>query len=371
MSAPERTTSGRRQAFGRGFHQRSPLVLVAAALLLALTLLGAELIARDGFVTRVSEGRFVRYRNDDSGNLGYQMALLKKSPPSGSVVYLLGGSATMESFLDAGSLSADVSIDARRPVTVISMAGHAETLGGSLTIVDNLPRTGGLIAVGLSPGRFTASPQDDSSLLVGYPYLVPSPPMRAALAGTSARLSPADVLFPGFVKYAVTYLEQRVRVRLTPFIDIGYSKHYTIDGPLYSVAQKLHWAQGDVTQDASLYAQNADYNFAVLKDLVLLARQRGFSVVFFDQPINPDIIGPTWHGLVPLYRKRAAALAAQLDVPYLRVGQVVHLQNSDFLDDYHLVVRGRLKWQPVLSRELAQNLPAGQSTSYPSVGAAP
>ncbi len=90
----------------------------------------------------------------------------------------------------------------------------------------------------------------------------------------------------------------------------------------------------------------------MLEELVALARERGFDVAFYDQPLNTHIIGPTWRGLVPAYRRRAEALAARLDVPYLRVGQLVRLDNEDFLDDYHLVVRGRLKWQPVLSEEL-------------------
>lgn len=371
MRLREAQASGAWRAFRRGFHQRNPLVLAAALVLLATTLLVIEGLVRDGWFLRVSEGRFVRFRNDDSGHLAYRMASLTASPPEGSVVYLLGGSATMESFLDERSLAEAVSKNAGERVKVISLAGHAETLGGSLTLVENLPRGDGLLAVGLSPARFTASPQDDADLVLGYPYLLRSPRLRAILEETPARLAPADTVSLGLIKYGATYLQERVRTRLVPLADVGYSKHYTIDGPLYSRAQKLEWARGDVERDADLYSQNAGYNFAVLEELVELARERGFDVVFFDQPINPDIIGPTWRGLIPAYRRRALALADRLDVPYLRVAQRVHLENGDFLDAYHLVVRGRLKWQPVLSKELALRLTTREAAASDRAPAAP
>ncbi len=38
------------------------------------------------------------------------------------------------------------------------------------------------------------------------------------------------MLFPGAIEYGVTYLEERMRIRLPAFSDIGYSRHYTIDG---------------------------------------------------------------------------------------------------------------------------------------------
>ncbi len=279
------------------------------------------------------------------------------------MVYLLGGSATMESFIDEGSLGRQVSSDAGEPVRVISLAGHSESLAGSLTLVENLPKGKALLAVGLSPGRFTASPQDDAELLVGFPYLVPSVRMRSLLQGTKAQIPPVDVLFPGLIKYAWSYLEERARIRLAPLTDIGYSEHYTIDGPIFPVSQKLEWAKRDSQRDTAAYRLNASYNFKVLEALVRLARARGYGIVFFDQPLNPHIIGSRWRGLVPDYRRRALALSARLNVPYLRVGQIVRLDNSDFLDDYHLVVKGRLKWQPVLSRELARQLRAETSPS--------
>jgi hypothetical protein len=349
----------RRQSMRRGIHQRNPLVLIAALILVALILVSLELLVRDGAITTVPEGRFVRYRNDDNGHVNYLMARLREKPPQGTVVYLLGGSATMESFLSEQSLGSDVSKAAGRDVRVISLAAHEQSFAESLVLAENLPDGKALLAIGLAPMRFTNSPQDDAGLVDGDPFLLLSPRVRAILQKEHVRMLPFDSVVPGLFKYAAGYVHERRRVRLAMFADIGYSDHYTINGPLQSRAQKLFMARRDVAQDSVRYAWYADYNFMVLEQLVRLARERGFGVVFFDQPLNGHVIGPTWNGVVPSYRRRALALAARLGVPYLDVAQRVRLQDRDFLDVYHLVVRGRLKWQPVFSRELGAALKAG------------
>jgi hypothetical protein len=340
-------------------------VLVAALVLVALCAVGLELLVRDGVITTVSEGRFVRYRNDDYGHLAYRMVKLKQEPPTGEIVYLLGGSATMECFLSEPSLGADVSAAAGGPVRVISLAGHQQSFAESLALVENLPRGHGLVAVGLAPMRFSNAPQDDAGLLVGEPFMLPVPLVRAALAAQHVKLPPVDMTAPGLVRYGVGYVKERRRIGEPLFADIGYSMHYTIDGPLQSRAEKLAMARRDVAQDTATYGPNAAYNFALLADLVRAARSRGFRVAFFDQPLNVHVIGATWNGVVPSYRRRALALAARLGVPYLDVGQRVKLDDQDFLDVYHLVVRGRLKWQPVFSRELARALRGEAQTAGP------
>ena len=66
-----------------------------------------------------------------------------------------------------------------------------------------------------------------------------------------------------------------------------------------------------------LYRKYADYNFAMLEEILKLAEERGFDVVLYDQPLNASAAGPDWSGVVPAYRKRARELAARYDVPYV------------------------------------------------------
>jgi hypothetical protein len=342
-----------RAAFVRGLRHRSLLVPVLAFALVALSLAGLELMARDGTITRLPEGRWVRYGNDDTGHLTYLLARLRESPPTGTTVYLLGGSGTMECFLDQESLSADVSRAAGQDVSVVSLAGHQQSFADSLALVDNLPNGRALLAIGLAPMRFTNSPQDDAGLLNGDPFLVSSPDVRTVLEKEHVTATvPFGSVLPGLIRYAVGYVQERWRIHKPLFADIGYNPHYTINGPLRSWSYKLSMARRDLAFDTAHYAAYADYNFAMLEELVQVAHRRGFDVVFFDQPLNGHVLGSTWGGIVPSYRQRAHVLAARLGVPYLTVAQRVELQNRDFLDVYHLVVRGRLKWQPVLSAQI-------------------
>jgi hypothetical protein len=50
------------------------------------------------------------------------------------------------------------------------------------------------------------------------------------------------------------------------------------------------------------------------------------------------------------------ALAESYGVAYLDVHQRVALTSADFGDIHHLIARGRLKWQPVLARQIAGTL---------------
>ena len=72
-------------------------------------------------------------------------------------------------------------------------------------------------------------------------------------------------------------------------------------------------------KDVKLYRKYADYNFAMLEEILKLADERGFDVVLYDQPLNASAAGPDWNGVVPAYRKRARALAARYDVPYVHI----------------------------------------------------
>ena len=346
--------SFRRAAFRRGFRSLSPLLLVVAMALAALSFLGLELLVRAEVFTKVPEGRFVRWRNDDNGHVTYVLAGLREAPPRGPMMYLTGGSATMECFLDEESLGREISARAGEDIRLVSLAAHSQSFAESVALVENLPSGRAMIAVGLAPMRFTHSPGDDAGLLEGEPFLLRSSRVRRLLEQQSVDTPPLDTVFRGALRYVEAYVRERQADGLPILADIGYEQHYTIDGPLRTAAQKLAMAERDIAEDRARYALYADYDFAVLEELVRLAQERGFTVVFFDQPLNRHVLGPSWAGLVPSYRRRATAIARAYGVLYLDVSQRVTLEDSDFLDVYHLVVDGRVKWQPEFARQLAR-----------------
>ena len=71
-----------RRSLSRGFRQRNPLVLIAAAGLALIALLAFESFLVDGGLTTVSQGRLLRIANDDYLHIAYRVAELRSHPPS-------------------------------------------------------------------------------------------------------------------------------------------------------------------------------------------------------------------------------------------------------------------------------------------------
>jgi len=296
-----------RRAFSRGFHQRSPLVLAAAALITLLALVVLQGTLFEGGLTLVDEGRLLRITHDDYVHVSVKVQELKKDPPKTRTVYLFGGSGTMECFVSEASLAGAIAREAGQPVRVVSLAAHQESMGMTLALVDNLPEGPATLAIGLAPIRVTGKPSRDATLLSGH------------------------------------------ELHATHYYPWG-AKGHTQLGKRRNVLYVL-------AKDVTLYRKYGDYNFAMLEEVLKLAGDRGFDVVFYDQPLNASAAGPTWNGVVPAYRERASQLAEQYGVPYVHIERNVELTDHDFADLFHLLAPARLKWQPEMARQLAATLP--------------
>lgn len=368
MARPTSSQS-RRASLGRGFRQRNPLVLVAAALLAGLALLVLQDVFVRGDFTAIPEGRFLRITNDDYVHLAYRIAELKKHPPQGPTVYVFGGSGAMESIVSQESLARQLERDGTGPVHVVSLAAHQESMAMTLALIDNLPPGQVALAVGLTPMRFQTSPAQDAGMLSGKPVLVRSPRLDALAPRLYGRTSRFWGLLPGMFDYLGAYLHARAADKVFWGIRIPYAHHYWPKGAQGALPlAKRYNVLSVLASDRKEYDQNADYNFAVLTEILRLAHDRGFSVVLWDQPLNGSAAGPDYAGIVPDYRRRAEALARAAGVPYIHPGSQANLQDADFADLYHLLYRGRLKWQPVFARELAQaiQLLGGSAVAVPN-----
>jgi hypothetical protein len=368
-------TQWRRRSLGRGFRQRNPLVLAAAAVLALLALLAFEGFLVDGGLTAVSQGRLLRISNDDYLHVAYRVAQLQKHPPSVPAVYLFGGSGAMESFVSQRSLAAAIRRDSGMAVDVVSLAAHEQSLAQNLVIVDNLPPGPGVLLVGLAPSRFTTSPAADARLLSGRPLLLGSPRLEQLSGKLFGKHPPFGGTLPGFFDYTGAYLRARAADGVLWGARIGYAAHYYpagVKGAL-PLAKRLN-VTTVLTRDRALYAQYRDYNFVVLRELIRLAHERGFLVAFYDQPLNSSAAGPAWAGVLPDYRARVETLARRTGVTYLHVERGVHLEDADFADLYHLLSSGRAKWQPELARQVAglvRQLGAGAGAPAPTASPSP
>ncbi len=351
--------STRRRALVRGLRSRSPLILVAAALLAILTLAGLQWFVARGAFTVIPERLMLRIPNDDYVNISYRIADLKRSPPTTTVVYLFGGSGTMEMIRSESTLASAISADSGVGVGVVSLAAHNQSIGQTLSLVDNLPAGHGLLAIGLSPNRLIGAPSSDASQVSGSPLALTSSRLAAELAGRTSLKKPLPGLLPGVFDFAVSYFNQRIFTRTPDLSPITYADHYYTDGPIASPSAKAQGAAAELAREKPLYAANAAYNLTVLAEVVRLGREKGYAVTFFEQPLGPEASGPAWDAYLATYRHDVAGVARQLGVSDIAVQPQARLRANDFADLFHLVDSGRDKWTPPLARGLAAVLTRG------------
>jgi hypothetical protein len=358
-----REASTARGALLRGLRCRSPLVLVAAALLTVAVLAGAQWFVSSGAFTVLPERLMLRIPNDDYVNLSYRVAELRRHAPAGRVVYLFGGSGTMEMIRSPDALATAIARAGRPRVTVISLAAHNQSIGQTLAVIDNLPRGSGLLAIGLSPNRLLTAPSADATQITGSPLALTSARLAAALVGHARVSHRLPGLLPGIVDFAVSYVNQRIITRSPDLSPITYATHYHTGDAVASLSAKLAGSPVELARERPLYAANAAYNLALLADVVSLGREKGYAVTFFQQPLAPIASGSAWDAYLKLYRADVAAVARRLGVPDVNAAPQAHLRESDFYDMFHLVDSGRDKWTPPFARGLARVLlSAGAAT---------
>jgi hypothetical protein len=366
----------RRGPFARGFRQRNPLVLVAAAVLGVLILLLIQSAALRGGFTAVPEAHYIRIPNDDFVHVSYTLAQLRKDPPKGPVVYIFGGSAAIEMFVSEKALAAAIAEAGGGQVRVISLAAHQQTLAQTLAIIDFMPPGKGVLLVGLAPNRFTSSPSQDIGLLSARQVLLRSPEIEKLAPKLYGQGQPFGGVIPGIFDYLGSYMRQRAATG--PFWGAGvpYATHYYPPGKKgASDAAKLRTIKEVLATDKGRYARHADYNFAMLERIVRLGQERGYKVVFYDEPLDTTIGGPTWAGVLTDYQARAQAIADRYGVPYLRPQAGSGVTDPEFADLYHLLQSGRLKWQKELAKLVAPitrkvtAAPDGAASATPSPAA--
>ena len=92
----------------------------------------------------------------------------------------------METIRSEKTLATAVSTDTGASVRVVSLAAHAQSMGETLALIDNLPRGRGLLAIGLSPNRMVATVPPPTRPSSGSPIAMTSPHLAAVLAGRTS-----------------------------------------------------------------------------------------------------------------------------------------------------------------------------------------
>ena len=304
----------------------------------------------------MAESRLVRHEHDDQVHVAYQVNRLNEAPPAGHVLYIFGGSGAMEAVTGERSLAARIQRRSGAPVRVVGLANHAQSLAQNLVLVDNLPAGEATVLIGLAPMRFNTAPADDEGLLVSRTLLLRSPRLQELAPALYGREASWTGGLPGACDFVSAYVKERLTSGTLPGRRLPYLRHYF--GP---EAKAVSWQDKRATlgsvweYNRAHYAANHEYNIALLRELVVLARERGFGVAFFEQPLNTSVAGD-WAGVLPRYRAEVERIAAAYDVPYLRIDRSLRLDDDDFVDLYHLLSPARARWERQMAREVAELL---------------
>ncbi len=328
--------------------------MLGAAALLAAALGALALWVDRGGYTALPEGQLLRIENDDYVHVSYRLAQLRQSPPEVRTAYYFGGSGAMDCIAGGPSLSTAIAAAGGGELPVVSLAAHAQSLGQTLALVDNLPDGPAVLLVGLAPMRFTTSPDEDARLLSGKPMPVRSERLERLLQRRGMRGSFIAPL-PGVLDYLANYARARTYGEHGWLESLAYEPHYQGDEVTKTTAMKRDEAADAVVRDREGFAAHGAYNVAVLEELLALAGERGHAVVLFDQPLNVEVADETWGGVVPAYRREVRRLAATHDALYVDSG-AWRLPDAAFGDVYHLVPTARPSWEAAFARALAPAL---------------
>lgn len=231
---------------------------------------------------------------------------------SGVDVYLLGGSGARECIVSNADWSAELSALAGAEVRAVDLGATNQSFTADRRYVCNMEDGAKLIVIGVGLGRYTSPPpaqvQCDKKL---------SPPLQQALDGE--------------LEVEHRYSETRIQTdeRKEQLLETWLAERYP------------------------LYRKNYAANREELEELLKECRERGFSAVLLELPMNVEIAGDKLDAPRETYQEDCRKLATKYQVPWVSFVDELRLPNTSFYDLAHLVEPGRTPWQTRLSEELA------------------
>jgi hypothetical protein len=336
----------------RGLLAPSLLAVVAGLVLAVAAIVVLLWTVTSGAFSVIPAGYLLRDLNDDFLVVSHRVGALKRQPPQGVPVYVLGGSVTNEMIQTPEGLEAQLSRLSGRKVSVSWLASFSQSLGQTLAIVENLPAGPGLVVIGVSPNRFSARSFMSDDQVTGKPFLMESTALRDEVVSGWRRRLPVCI-WPGVADYLATYSQTLLkRVRHGDLPPFEYAQHRYTEGDQVSLVAKREQRQTGVDRGLPGIQERFPYNARLLEATVALARKRGMQVVVLEMPLDEEVVQGAWDPALDTYQPFCRDVAARYGGTYVDFSQDVCLVNRDFADLFHLVESGRAKWQPRLVTEL-------------------
>ncbi len=341
-------------AFRRGFRNRSPLVLVAAAILLVPALLGFQWLFTSGVWTAVPLDAALRNRQDSFTYISWTVGKVRQDQPGTPGLYLLGGSSARESIVSGDALAAEIADLGGPRVAAYDLGSINQNFAQSLTVVDSAPDTPAWLLVGINLGRFTATREQNAVQAEGREMLLESGGVQDFVSAEWGLQEYSYTILPGIWAYITDWMRAHGSNLLEgdpPSTE--YELHRYSAQTRRSDGQKKRLVQKWNASRKPVFEQNLDANLQMLEALLAQARERGVRVVLLELPLNEEIVGDSFADSQRQYQGPVTALAREYGAPYLDLNQTVDIPSRDFQDLSHLIAPGRVIWQHALAKELA------------------
>jgi hypothetical protein len=341
-------------AFRRGFRNRSPLVLVAAAILLVPALLGFQWLFTSGVWTVVPLDAALRNREDSFTYISWMVGKARQDQPGTPGLYLLGGSSARESIVSGDALAAEIAALGGPRVAAYDLGSINQNFAQSMTVVDSAPDTPAWLLVGVNLGRFTATREQNAVQAEGRELLLESGGVQDFVSSEWGLQEYAYTILPGIWAYITDWMRAhggRLLEGDPPSTE--YELHRYSAQTRRSDGQKRRLVKKWNTSRKPVFEQNLDANLQMLEALLAQARERGVRVVLLELPLNEEIVGDSFDDSQRQYQEPVAALAREYGAPYLDLNRTVDIPSRDFQDLSHLIAPGRVIWQHALAKELA------------------
>lgn len=323
MPSPDRTRAGRRRDLLVG------LVFVA----LAVFVVAGTFAFAAASVLRARETPVVTggptlppaaWPNADREHADIVFSYLGAVQPDRPLVVLLGGSAARECTVSDRSWRGAIRANGGPDVLAFNLGFSEQSFDDSIAMVRALPEAPALVFIGVNLGRYTHAAEGA--------YRPPAP-------GPALTLAQVD----------------------------DYPQHYFAEHDVLSDEAKVERIEEFwLGERQAYYDDNFAYNAERLRVLVQLCRQRGLHAVLLALPLNLAIVAGRLDPQVERYRQDCLAVAEEYDIPYVDFVADLPLVSKDFVDGWHLVPSGRIRWQKVLSRVTVEELSRSGIAASPS-----
>lgn len=311
------------------------------------------------FTNLFTEGSFIRSHFDDSGHLTYLIGQRKQHPPTATGVWVIGGSSVRECMQDPADLQRALAADGAGPTAVTILGSSFQTFAQALAMIDNIPAGKNIIMLGVHHTSFAFGLGAAVRQLWGNDLLMQSPSLRRFVAEAQGG-SPSDDIAKGVAAYVKDYEARRDCAFSPSAPPLRYSYHRYNQGRVEDDATKRTDVQSWLTgrgRAGGVFFTNIGEATAMLAACLARAKERGFTVVVMETPLNAAIVGHSFDRYQAIYRPACRSLARRYGDTYVDVNRTAGLVDSDFHDLNHLVESGRTKWTQALADALAPLVP--------------